>query len=213
MQSELTLDEQKRVAAFKPNEDLIEEARDLLMDACREIGLPAPDEDVVVQAAKIIGALGKDRIPQDIDGKPHKLWLLTEGYINAGKDPAPIHEAALSFLLSGTTPKTEAEKTEQQIEEEPEIDLGPLNEYVKLIKASRVGKMVGYQNSSGYESCNFLLTNGDFVTLMVNPVNIKLKPREVLVQFKSRTASPLYSVVVSDPNRALELIKEHLGNK
>jgi hypothetical protein len=79
----------------------MERARVVLTDACAKVGLPAPDEAVVEQTAKIIGALGEERVPRDLDGGPHKLWLLTEGFINAGKDPSPIHEAALSSLLDG----------------------------------------------------------------------------------------------------------------
>ncbi len=100
-QSELSSDEKRRVANFEPDDDQMERARAILTDASNEIGLDTPDDAVIEQVAKIIGALGEENIPRAVDGGLQKLWLLTEGYINTGKDPSPINEAALSAILPG----------------------------------------------------------------------------------------------------------------
>jgi len=97
--SELSPSEQKKVAAFQPSSGEIEKALTFLTNACNEVGLPAPDESMVEQAAKIIGALGEERIPLTKDGKPNKIWLLTESYINTGKNPSSIYETTFSSLL------------------------------------------------------------------------------------------------------------------
>lgn len=205
-QSELSPDEKKIVAAFQPDADSLKSAQFILTGGSNEVGLPAPDEAVITQAAKIIGALGKERIPRAVDGGPHKLWLLTEAFINSGKDPSPIHEAALSSLLGGEQ-EISASLPEEQ--DRKEINLGPLNKYVELILASGIGRKLGYGDTPGHEYCNFSLNNGNGADLMMHPYGTALKEGEILISFRDRMSRPKYSAVVSSPSEAVRLIKEH----
>lgn len=63
----------RKVQAYSPSQEEIKKAFDILKD----FGLP--QMSVVMQAAKILGAIDEKDLPQEIEGGGvHKMWLLAE---------------------------------------------------------------------------------------------------------------------------------------
>ena len=95
--SELSPQEQTKVQHSKWTPDKYAIAYRLLTDSSSFLGFPAPNDDDVEMAAKVISALPANRIPKAADGTEdiHPTWLLTEAWILQGRDPMPIHLAAL----------------------------------------------------------------------------------------------------------------------
>jgi hypothetical protein len=100
-ESELTAEQQERVNKQIVLAKHFAEAYRLLMDCSAALELSCPTPSDLETAAKILGALNEDRLPQTVQGERsvHPTWLLTESLILQGKDPAPIHEAALRLLF------------------------------------------------------------------------------------------------------------------
>ncbi len=96
--SELSAEERRKVAAFEPAVEDISNARKSL---AQNAAMVKPNQDDIIVAAKIIGALPDERIPKDINGEGvHKLWLLTESYILQGKDTGPLHQSSLDNIVN-----------------------------------------------------------------------------------------------------------------
>ena len=111
--SELTKAEIKLVNSYSPDQDLIDRVRNILIHASYKVHISHPTEDVVLKAAQIMGALGDKRITKTNDGEIG-YWLLTEAYLNTGKDPSTIfHHLLMSALEGGSSsesPRVEAIK-------------------------------------------------------------------------------------------------------
>ena len=102
MQSELSLQQQKRVFAYTVLDDDCQEAARLLRECTLALQLPKPSTIDLQIAARILGALKNDNLPRTVEGDSavHPTWLLTETWILQNKSPLPIHEAALKLLLA-----------------------------------------------------------------------------------------------------------------
>lgn len=120
-QSELSPVEIERVKAFVPDQKTLDKVAKIIQEAAEKIGLHQPVPEVIEMAAQIYGALGENRIPKAVEGGVHKLWLLTEAYINTGRDPSEIHQAAMGMLLFGETQGTESRGIESLLQANRDI--------------------------------------------------------------------------------------------
>jgi len=170
-QTELTAFEQVKLSQYEAKPGAIVEARAILEGIKSEMDLTLTDE-LVLTAAKILGAFGKVRIPKDGSGNLSAAWLATEALINSGKNPAPNFDAMLSNILGvsekkETAPLMEVDKIREEIarlEQEvmmplPEKPQDPndreaILEYRKQL-VSRHLKEVMSKNFGFYSTINF----------------------------------------------------------
>jgi len=99
--SELTYAEQKVVHTTAWSSREFGHAYQLLRECSEFFALPVPEESDIEMAAKVIAALPTERLPKTVQGKVdiHPTWLMTESWILQGKDPTPIHIAALKVMI------------------------------------------------------------------------------------------------------------------
>ena len=100
--SELSDEERRIVLQYQYGADDLAHAYRLLHECTAMLELPEPGEGDLAIAARILGALPKQRLPQTVAGHPdiHPTWLLTESWLLQGKDPSVIHIAALRLIFN-----------------------------------------------------------------------------------------------------------------
>ena len=208
--SEITPEERQKIESFKPSEALLKKTRNLLIIICAKILMSPPEPEVVLQAAKILGALGEERLPKTLDGG--YAWLLTEAYLACQKDPTTIFNGQLMALLNHPTAGNEElpqmsdrerfmMRTASQAKEKKRSH-GSLQRYVDLIISSKVGLRGGYSP----EHVHFSLINDKGVDLIIDP---SLERGDVRLIYRSKYGSVVNQTFVTNPHSALRLIKEY----